>query len=355
MSALFDLVPLLEWGGGETQSLGRLQTIHIRFIADSLATALSCAPLSDKYALLPKLSLRATDRILKSPRVCQALRVGQPILLRCALEAEIVLDLFPEQPFEGWSALGDVWLGAASPEQSAPLIIDGAGRWRGPSLSNGVPIDLSEPLLPNFPQAALESADHVGTTVDLQAVAKLEEAVVFLATCSAAASSAVEQTTANLLLRTDSRSAGVLRNASSSAAIGRTVLINVGDANVSVADIAEALVHESIHALASCAELQDPLLQADGVASPICMQSPWTGAALHPHAFLHACLVWFGIYHLWKSSVQRGLLVRHARQRMSEIRAGFSRFPDCEPILEKIARPVALDILSHMKERMLAS
>lgn len=351
MSPLDDLLPMLQWDA-DSRSCSWLQAIHIEFITGLLAAALSHDLDQRLQSQVATLSLDSISRIVRAPRVCQSLRLGRKDTLRQAIEAEIALAHAPIGSSAGWSALGDAWLGPQLPEGAAVMTDRGDGLWCGPILANGVPIDQSVPVLPECPRAALESLSYAGVELDEALIAKLDEAIAVVKSASVEASDAVEQLTANILLRTDRRCTGTLRSASSPAAIGRTVLINAGNATVGTGEIAEGLVHETIHAMVSCIELHDPLLDPLQPAAQRLILSPWTGSMLHPHAFLHACLVWFGLFHFWRASERCGVLVRYARTRMKQIVEGFDGMQDYEAALTSIARPISLQLVLDVKKRM---
>lgn len=62
------------------------------------------------------------------------------------------------------------------------------------------------------------------------------------------------------------------------------------------------LVHESIHALVYKMELVLPLYRDYQAASDLKGVSPWTGRELNLHSFVHACLVWYGLWSFWEKA-----------------------------------------------------
>jgi hypothetical protein len=162
-------------------------------------------------------------------------------------------------------------------------------------------------------------------TVDEATMEKLNEAAILVEAISPLAWSAVRRFTGNIVLRQDGRSPPTFRSASSAAAIGRCVLVNVASPSTSPVEVAEGIVHEAVHALTSCAELQEPLFRPVEGEDEHTVSSPWTGASLHEHAFLHACLVWFAIQRFWEAALTARILTGHASRRVDEIRDGFKR------------------------------
>jgi hypothetical protein len=86
---------------------------------------------------------------------------------------------------------------------------------------------------------------------------------------------------------------------------GRTTLIFhrsfARDARLerNIAVIADALIHEAIHSGIYWLEIDEPLFFGDGPNGSLRLCSPWTGRALPPQTFVHACFVWAGLKQFW--------------------------------------------------------
>jgi hypothetical protein len=79
---------------------------------------------------------------------------------------------------------------------------------------------------------------------------------------------------------------------------GVMLIVNPWLAELDLAQMIEAIVHENIHhAIAMFEPLQHDLTP-DMPASPA-HQSPWTGKLLTCHQFVEACFVWWGLYQMW--------------------------------------------------------
>jgi hypothetical protein len=82
--------------------------------------------------------------------------------------------------------------------------------------------------------------------------------------------------------------------------IGRTFLVNPQSRHATTAYLANALVHEAIHAALYMADLDHPWFHDqqwyDDTPRTI---SPWSGRHLSLWTFLQACFVWFGLAHFW--------------------------------------------------------
>ncbi len=304
------------------------------------------------WSSVSKLSPAAMERLLRSPALCQALRTNKPRAVARMVEAEIVFERCADEKIDLWSSLGNIWLGELpAPVDHPSMSRDRFGRPAAPCVDGRIPLDLSLAPIPKYPSASLDRPDSVDAAPSVAALQKLDEAMELVRAVSQQTCAVVERMTSNLVLRTDHSTPGRIRSATSAAAIGRTVLVNVEHPSVGVPDVMEALVHEAIHSLTSCAELTHPLMPHD--ANPVCLhRSPWTAAELHAHAFLHACLVWFGLLNFWLAAERHRALQRHARRRISHIRTGFAKFnlSDCREIAPQ---PATVELLQTVKERAL--
>lgn len=347
------LADLLQWNANTLDLLGEIDAIRIDFVAKRFGVTLADAGaegiLRERLDRLPDLSLAAAERLLRSPVLCQAIRTNNPSLAARTAEAEIVLEILPEERIDRWNALGQVWLGEMPPSGIAsPMSRDAFGRAVGPSVNGRIPIDLSLAAIPDFPKASLDCAQRVDSRVSPEALRKLDEAWQTLSAISDTASEVVKRMTSNLVLRNDDSAPPRLRSATSAAALGRSVLVNVDHPEVQLADIVEGLVHEAIHTTISSAELAEPLITA-AADSGGAIRSPWSGAELHPHAFLHACLVWFGLLQLWLAAEDRGCLAGRSRRRVDDIRTGFrdldlSAIRDRAPVIPSTTYALIADV-----------
>jgi HEXXH motif-containing protein len=74
--------------------------------------------------------------------------------------------------------------------------------------------------------------------------------------------------------------------------------------------LAEALVHESIHAYLFSYEPTARWGLAPGAAEPGVVMSPWSDRTLDLRAFLHACFVWYGLFFFWSRALELGIAPR---------------------------------------------
>jgi hypothetical protein len=111
--------------------------------------------------------------------------------------------------------------------------------------------------------------------------------------------------------------------------VGRTFITNPHVDSVDIVDLAEALVHEAIHALLFMEELQHPWGDipelGDGVRR---VDSPWTGNALSLSSFLQACFVWYGLVHFWALALREHTFdPQRIKQRFIQAVCGFLSGP----------------------------
>jgi hypothetical protein len=138
--------------------------------------------------------------------------------------------------------------------------------------------------------------------------------------------------------------------------VGRTFITNPHVDSVDIVDLAEALVHEGIHALLFMEELQRPWGDIpelrDGVRR---VDSPWTGNSLSLSSFLQACFVWYGLAHFWALALPvRAFDPERIKQRLIQAVCGFlggPLFNNLETFLPGIY-PEVVDTIQEMQARI---
>ncbi|WP_211949740.1 aKG-HExxH-type peptide beta-hydroxylase [Cupriavidus yeoncheonensis] len=240
------------------------------------------------------------------------------------IRAEFILASAPEYRVARWCALGETWLDIEYPPGDEKIFLCPVnGRLKGPSIRLGIPIDLSLPQRISYPKAGLHRPQNPNCADMALIVNRLNQAVEIVENISKVCVLSVKELVSNIVLRTDRLHPFAMRSASSAAALGRTVIVNAQCGNV--ASLAEALVHEAIHTAVSIVELNCPLLSDPTAGEKAIIKSPWTGSELPLHAFLHACMVWFGLLNFWRLSQRGTTIFPHARSRVQEIETGFAR------------------------------
>ena len=138
--------------------------------------------------------------------------------------------------------------------------------------------------------------------------------------------------------------------------VGRTFITNPHVDSVDIADLAEALVHEGIHALLFMDELLHPWGDIpelrDGVRR---VGSPWTGNSLSLSSFLQACFVWYGLAHFWALALrEHDFDSQRIKQRFIQAVSGFLSGPlvnNLETFLPGIY-PDVIDTIQEMQARI---
>jgi hypothetical protein len=109
---------------------------------------------------------------------------------------------------------------------------------------------------------------------------------------------------------------------------GLSLILNADKEDVSLAAVADRIVHESIHDLLYTGHFADPLLaEASGVdTSGVKISSPWTGRPLTLRNYVHACFVWYGLSKFWSLGSQAFASEQAAQRRDLALR-GFRAVP----------------------------
>jgi hypothetical protein len=219
---------------------------------------------------------------------------------------------------EVWTALGDARFGD---DRVAPR------------LSGGPPVDadspsalrLTEPRCgPPLPWTDEGLGEMVG---------RLSVAFEALESVAPAARRLVRDLTRVVVVRREGLHPDVFRSSSTNGVIGRTLLVNPALESVTTFDLADALVHESIHHALYMGELGSPMVLDPIGCADVRPLSPWTGNPLTVHSYLHACFVWFGLLNLWARPEAESL---GAADRVRTMRAGFRRGSLVTPIEEAL-------------------
>ena len=89
--------------------------------------------------------------------------------------------------------------------------------------------------------------------------------------------------------------------------------------------IADAIVHEAIHALLYMQEQKKPWVHDPDLYGPaVRTLSPWSGNPLPLRPFMQAAFVWYGLLQFWTRALARGAFSPAcARQRMAQAASGF--------------------------------
>lgn len=266
----------------------------------------------------------AFERLLLAPETVFRLLPGRPALPSETVEfltrstwAELARSGRPVQVDETcWTALGD---GCVHPDGSYEA---------GEYLEAFMPIDLYSPYSRDIDltgdEYRLADARPPMSNLDRQTLmVRLASVQRGLQRTSATIHGFVARFTKVLVLQRDDTQS--FSSGSNGDFVGRSVIANAH--TVTEADIADGIVHESIHALLYMQEEQQPWVLDDSLYQPIPrIISPWSERKLPVRPFLQACFVWYGLLHLWALAGQQGTFdAARARLLFKRAATGFLR------------------------------
>lgn len=201
---------------------------------------------------------------------------------------------------ELWSALGD--FGAVPQADGFPQRIEAA------RLGGRLPIDMDSPHALNIPFVD-DDRDILQFSHCSERFSAHEKSVVTnrfklvqqgIEGTSPFASGLVLNFTKVIIARKDSDER-TFSSGSSGQYTGRSLLVNVHRGFVSPGLLADAIVHEAIHAVLYMLERIRAWVSNDDLyeGSNARVISPWSGRNLRLRPFLQACFVWFGLLNFW--------------------------------------------------------
>jgi hypothetical protein len=106
---------------------------------------------------------------------------------------------------------------------------------------------------------------------------------------------------------------------------GFSLITNCLLPSVNERDLADAIVHEAIHAIICRFEAFGERLLNSDIAGHPQVGSPWTGARLGVESFAQACFVWFGLHHFWKNASDDASLSFDERATKGFVSSDFAR------------------------------
>jgi HEXXH motif-containing protein len=189
------------------------------------------------------------------------------------------------------SALGDYSCDAAGGER------------RAETLRGGIPLDFDSPYAATVDVAGLDRnvcpARPVYEASERRRIVDRSDAALrAIAGIAPEAAWFVNRFTKVLIVQRNLEEPSEFTSGSNGLYIGRTFLANAHLASVTVERLADALVHEAVHALLYMDELETRWLTA-GSGHDAYVRSPWSGRDLLLRQFLQACFVWYGLACFW--------------------------------------------------------
>lgn len=160
-----------------------------------------------------------------------------------------------------------------------------------------------------------------------QVFMKLEKCMTLLAANSPQAHQFVNHFLEQISLRIEPELPDRFNSSSFSKFIGLALLVNPNVERADLCNLTEALVHEAMHSmLFMLEEVEGPFL-IDRNSARVVVTSPWSGAEINLHAYIHACVVWFGLYWLWEVLIDTGAYPEKARALQNRAHSGFLHRP----------------------------
>ena len=281
-------------------------------------------------------------------------------ILSDALDAEAFrLGDSPALTHSVWSILGDYYYAVNDSDNGAEAQEE--WRWQpdrtyhAPRLSIGLPVDAYSPNargeLPDVPGSDIDfPPDEVGDAVE-----KLSATVEAMRVASPETLKTVSRFSRALVIRKDPGPERKFFPSSTRMCIGRPVFRNPHLPGVRPSDLAEALIHESIHAIIDTTELHKSLLLAKDFQVPE-MQSPWTGRTLDTNTYIQACFIWYGLWSFWLKAITTNAFPHHdVLYQLRQSSKGFAVQDVVAPLADRGVRDEVLDALRHVQSDVLSS
>jgi hypothetical protein len=205
-----------------------------------------------------------------------------------------------------WTALGDVYFPAAPTRHGTAKSQHAGVGWRpelpysAPTLANGPAVDGVSP------SCTIDGGDRLMPLVMhspaefFQVVARIHDAMAQVGDVSPEVVAAIGLGTQVIVCKKTRRRDAGFSSLSWSAFIGKTALVNSHSPELTSARIANALIHEAIHALLFMLDEIESIGIESLEAGNTTIVSPWSKRDLSPGAYIHACFVWYGLWCFWQ-------------------------------------------------------
>ncbi len=357
---LIETMPrVLGWSSSKSE-LERIYRAYFLLLSDSLGQEIACINKTN-----PLLGDELTAQLHDAPdesfsRVLTAPETSYRLLWRptrsSGTTARFLLNAFRAeaarsgQPFEVaevlWTAAGDM------------AFLPGGAVFSFPQIEGMMPLDFGSPYATKISNEGIDQ-DDVSTapseefSEDEVALIRhrLKEAQKGIGLASPTVLSFVTTFTKVLILQKDSINPSSFSSGSSAQYVCRSLIANPHTAAVDDVDIADAIVHEAIHALLYMQEEKKKWVNDPDLYRPIPRAiSPWTGQHLPLRPFLQACFVWYGLLNFWCLALSSEAF-DHSRIRERIVRSGigFSKGPLLDQI-DSYKGEICPDLLRAIEE-----
>jgi hypothetical protein len=358
------LPDFLTWQAGNDLTRSACK-IHVQYVYHQVKQWSSHSD-TDLFPLITSLPASSQQRLLLAPRLYTLLRSkSQPgadeiSSLRQFLEVEKFLCNQDGNPPRGsWTALCDFYFAPDKEvEESASSNPWFQGdTFRAPRLGSIV-LDAYRPFtnIDYPPPMGDDVTNH--TAQELEFITwRIEQSLEQIRRISRTARSAVDALLQVITVVRAPKLTKGTQSFSNKPAIGRMGLANANSNEWSVSKIADAIVHEAVHALIYKIELTNCLYNDYTTESaPFTAISPWSGRKLRLHSFLHACFVWFGLWNFWglasrdepeavelRGTAARGFLTGHPLSHVPEAARDLIR-PEVRQAIDHMFKEVTVNV-----------
>jgi hypothetical protein len=364
------LPKLLRWDDNPEVDamIADLAVIYYQRSADGLGKALGQIRQADPYAY-DCISGRLKDlpdsiylRLLGAPHTwflvtdCEAQRhKPQEIAfyLNQALAAEVIRAGDTVELRQGvWSCLGDYYFPSQNLGTTSTLRWQNDAPFVAPCLPGGIPVDFWSPWargkLPEIPGTDSDMKQpeivQIWQKLDrgLRAAQHVCPTTIKVLTCFC-----------KVIVARQDPTITEHRAASSPTTIGRPVLRNPQLLAATEMELIDSIIHETIHAIIDIVNLEQPLMLDRSVLTIQRGNSPWTGRSLDLYTYIHACLVWYGLWHFWSRAWGRDIFPDPAVFHYMQLSAKGFMSPDLlEPLLKtrQAIAPSLIDLISDMQK-----
>ena len=344
---------VLRWRRSEAALFGRLNARHAAVVRLRIRSV--CGGGSGPSAKLAAMPPKMRHRVELAPEVFRLVfhetgrsprEVREALERFCAVENHMAgRSTIDPRPSACWSALGDVRVSGAADGNGYGVASSGRpfGVLTSAPLLRKTVVDGYSPfharMFRTFPAVETLRAGEFRL-----AVSRLSAALEMIQSACEPVIAMLDACLKVVALVRTPEPDGV-RSVSEHTLPGMAGMANLDSERCDIETAAEALVHEAIHALVYKVMLSDALMSMPDGARRIRVVSPWSGQRRPLPGFVHACFVWFGLWHFWKrASSQNG----QAAGLAERARKGFDGESPLRNIPSEGMRRLAPDVLAAL-------
>jgi hypothetical protein len=335
-STILLMPDVLRWGQAAQAGLDTVFDTYVDFISQALGDALT--------------DLKRHDKGLAHQLVSQLQTIPAPDFLRVILAPDFTYRLLWRHPDR---------IQRVSEYLNRALHVDDTGVLQTGETAHGVkipglpPLDLDSPDVTSTEFTPSFSGFHsLSNEVRPLVIDRMVAAWQQISATSTLVADFVAKFVQVIVLRSDEDPGTGFLGGSSPGYIGKVVIGNPHLDSVGDILLADALVHEAIHALLYMQAYKAPWgASTTAFTEDAKVASPWTGKPLTVTVFLQACFVWYGLWHFWSlahaANTFRG--AKEADGRMAFTLAGFVGPPLLDELSNEDRKIVSDDVSSAIE------